>query len=79
MKEVEDIYLRALTGYENAWGSEHKQILDTRYNLGLLYKERSMFGKAIQQFELAVQGYKLLGPEHSKIVEVLNQLENCEF
>ena len=79
MKEAEDMYLRALAGYENAWGPEHKQALDTRYNLGLLYKERSMFGKAVQQFELAVQGYtKLLGPEHSETVEALNQLENCE-
>ncbi len=41
-----------------------------------------MFGKAVQQFELVVQGYKkLLGPEHSETVEAveaLNQLENCE-
>ena len=37
-----------------AWGPEHKQALDTRYNLGLLYKEKSIFGKTIQQFELAV-------------------------
>ena len=79
MKEAEDMYLRALSGYENAWGSEHKQTLDTRYNLRLLYKERSMFGKAVQQFKYVVEGYtKLLGPEHSKIVEALNQLENCE-
>ena len=73
------MYLRALTGKEKAWGPEHKHALDTRYNLGLLYKERSMFGKAVQQFELVVQGYKnLLGPEHSETVEALNQLENCE-
>ena len=79
MKEAEDMYLRALAGKEKAWGPEYKQALDTRYNLGLLYKERSMFGKAVQQFELVVQGYKkLLGPEHSETVEALNQLENCE-
>ena len=79
MKEAEDMYLRALAGYEKAWGPEHKQALDTRYNLGLLYKERSMFRKAVQQFEHVVQGYtKLLGPEHSETVETLNQLENCE-
>lgn len=60
-------------------GPEYKQALDTRYSLGLLYKERSMFGKAVQQFELVVQGYKkLLGPEHSETVEALNQLEKCK-
>ena len=44
MKEAEDMYLRALAGYEKTWGPEHKQALDTRYNFGLLYKIRSMFG-----------------------------------
>ena len=33
MKEAEDMYLRALAGYEKTWGPEHKQALDTRYNL----------------------------------------------
>ena len=71
------MYLRALAGYEKAWGPEHKQALDT--SLGPLYKVRSMFGNAVQQFELVVQGYtKLLGPEHGETVETLKQLENCE-
>lgn len=75
MKEAEDMYLRALAGYEKAWGPEHKQALETKYNLGLLYKTRSMFGNAIQLFELVVEGYtKLLGPEHGKTIDVLNQL-----
>lgn len=79
MKEAEDMYLRALAGYEKAWGPEHKRTLDTRYNLGLLYKIRSMFVNAAQQFELVVQGYtKLLGQEYGEIVEALNQLENCK-
>ena len=73
------MYLRALAGFEKAWGPKHKHALDTRYNLGLLYEEMSMVGKAVQQFELVVQGYtKLLGPEHSETVEALEQLEDCE-
>ena len=73
------MYLRALAGFEKAWGPERKQALDTRYNLGLLYKARSIFGNAVQLFELVVQGYtKLLGPEHGETVEALNQLENCK-
>lgn len=54
MKEAEDMYLRVLAGYEKAWGPEHKQTLDTRYNLGHLYKIRSMFGNSVKQFELVV-------------------------
>ena len=38
MKGAEDMYLRALAGYEKAWGPEHKQALDTRYDLGLLLR-----------------------------------------
>jgi len=37
MKEAEDIYLRVLTGYEKAWGSEYTSTLTTVYNLGNLY------------------------------------------
>ena len=79
MKEAEDMYLRALIGYEKALGPEHKRALDIRYNLGLLYKVRSMPGNAVKQFELVVQGYtKLLGPEHGETIRALFQLENCK-
>ena len=72
MKEAEDMYLRALAGKEKAWGLEYKQALDTKYNLGLLYKEGFMFANAVQQFELVVKGYrKLLGSEYNEIVETL--------
>ena len=67
---------KPLAGYEKASGPEHKQALDRRYNLGLLYDVRSMFGNAVQQFELFVQGYtKVLGPEHGETVEALKQLK----
>ena len=77
-EEAEDTYLRALAEYEKAWGPEHKQTLDKRYNLALLYKARSI-GIAIQLFELVVQdSTKLLGPEHGETVEAFNQLENAK-
>ena len=47
MKEAEDMYLRALAGYEKASGPEYKQALDTRYKIGLLYMVRSIFGNAV--------------------------------
>ena len=79
MKEAEDMYVRALVGKEKAWSPEHMHALNTRYNLGLLYKERSMIEEAAQQFEHVVQGFtKLLGSGHSKTVKALSQLESCE-
>lgn len=47
MKEVEDIYLRALIEKKKAWDPKHKRALDTIYNLKLLYKIRFMFENAI--------------------------------
>ncbi|KAH6653388.1 hypothetical protein BKA67DRAFT_606880, partial [Truncatella angustata] len=38
MQEAEEMYLRALRGYENAWGPDHTSTLDTVNNLGILYK-----------------------------------------
>ena len=77
MKEAEDTFLRTLTG--KARGPESEPAFTTRFHLGLLYKKRSMFEKAIQQFELVVQGNrKLLGPEHSATVMALKQVENCK-
>ena len=76
MKEAEDMYLRALTGYEKAWGLDHKKPLDTRYNLADICKERSLFKNAAQHLELVIEGYsKILGPEHWETVDAVNQLE----
>lgn len=32
IKEAEDTYVRALTGYENSWGAEHKRPLHMKLN-----------------------------------------------
>ncbi len=38
-----------------------------------------MFKDAAKHFELVVQGYtKILGPEHSKTVEALDQWKGCK-
>ena len=68
-----------MTGYEKAWGSKHKQPLDTRYNLALLYKKKGQFKYAIKHFELVMQGYiKVLGPYHWETVEASEQLNDCK-
>jgi tetratricopeptide (TPR) repeat protein len=53
MKEAEDMYLRALTGYEKAWGSEHTSTLDTVNNLGNLYSNRGKMKEAEDMFQRA--------------------------
>ena len=37
LKEAEAMYLRALKGYEKAWGAEHTSTLDTVNYLAVLY------------------------------------------
>ena len=65
MNEAEDMYLRALAGYEKAWGLDDKKPLDTRYNLAIMYEKRSLFENAAQHMDLVVDCYnKLLGPEY---------------
>ncbi len=79
MREVEAMYLRALAGKEKAWGPDHKNSLDTRYNLALLYKAKSMRKDAAKHFDLVVQGYaRLLGPGHPETIEASDQLKSCE-
>ena len=41
MVKAEDMYLRALAGFEKAWGPDHKSTLDTRYNLADLFEKNS--------------------------------------
>ena len=81
MKEAEEMYLRALAGYERAWGHKHKRPLDTRYNLAIMYKQTSMLEEAAKHFRLVVEGYtKVLGARDSETIEAFNQLEElCQL
>ena len=45
MAEAEQMYQRALEGYEKAWGPEHTSTLDTVNNLGVLYAEPGQDGR----------------------------------
>ncbi len=53
MKEAENMYLRALTGYEKAWGPEHTSTLDTVNNLGNLYRDQGKMKEAEDMFQRA--------------------------
>lgn len=67
MKEAEEMYVRALTGFEKVYDSEHASTLDTIYNLGILYRyQSSRMKEAERMFLRALTGYeKFQGPEHT--------------
>ena len=52
------MYLRALRGYEEAWGAKHASTLDTVYGLGNLYREQGEVVKAKDMYERAAEGYE---------------------
>ena len=58
MNEAEEIYLRALTGYEKAWGSDHTSTLSTVNNLGKLYINQGKMNEAEEMYLRALTGYE---------------------
>ena len=75
MKEAEDMYLRALTGKEKAWGPEHTSTLDTVNNLGLLYSDQGKMKEAEDMYLRALTGKeKAWGPDHTSTLDTVNNL-----
>jgi tetratricopeptide (TPR) repeat protein len=61
------MYVRALEGYEKAWGVEHTSTLNTVNNLGLLYADQGKMAEAEKMYQQALKGYQTaLGPNHAK-------------
>jgi Tfp pilus assembly protein PilF len=56
MKEAEEMFVRALKGYEEAWGPKHTSTLDTVNNLGLLYKNQGKMKEAEEMYVRALKG-----------------------
>jgi tetratricopeptide (TPR) repeat protein len=72
---AEQMYVRALQGYEKAWGGEHTSTLDTVNNLGLLYAKQGKMEKAEQMYVRALQGKeKAWGGEHTSTLNTVNNL-----
>ena len=62
--EAEQMFERALRGYEEALGPKHTSTLQTVNNLGNLYADQGKLDKAEQMYERALRGYKeVLGSE----------------
>ncbi|KAL3485915.1 hypothetical protein BJX62DRAFT_29395 [Aspergillus germanicus] len=67
LQEAEEMYERALAGYEKALGPDHIFILDTVHNLGNLYSNQGKLQEAKKMYQRALAGYEMaLGPGHSK-------------
>ena len=75
MNKTEEMYLRALTGYEKAWGPEHTSTLDTVNNLGILYADQGKMNDAEEMYLRALTGYeKAWGPEHTSTLDTVKNL-----
>ncbi|KAH7124926.1 hypothetical protein B0J13DRAFT_628227 [Dactylonectria estremocensis] len=74
-KEAEEMYERALEGYEKALGPDHTSTLNTVNNLGNLYNVQGKFKEAEEMYERALEGYeKALGPDHTSTLSTVNNL-----
>jgi hypothetical protein len=58
LAEAEEMYERALKGYEKALGADHTSTLTTVNNLGLLYADQGKLAEAEEMYERALKGYK---------------------
>ena len=77
MVEAEAMYLRALAGFEKAWGLDHKSTLDTVNSLGNLYKQQDKMAKAEAMYLQALAGKeKAWGPNHTSTLETVYNLGN---
>ncbi len=66
LREAEDMYVRALAGYERALGPEHTSTLQTVNNLGLLFADQEKLGEAEDMYMRALVGKEMyLGHEHT--------------
>jgi tetratricopeptide (TPR) repeat protein len=73
--EAEKMYMRALEGYEKAWGAKHTSTLDTVNNLGNLYKNQGKMVEAEEMYMWALEGYeKAFGADHPKTSRTANNL-----
>ena len=75
--EAEEMYQRALRGYEKAWGPDHTSTLDTVNNLGLLYASQGKLIEAEKMYQRALPGKeKAWGPDHTSTLDTVNNLGN---
>ncbi|KAJ5769158.1 protein kinase subdomain-containing protein [Penicillium odoratum] len=75
LKEAEEIYQRALAGYEKVLGPGHVSTLSTVGNLGNVYYDQGKLKEAEEMYQRALVGYeKTLGPDHTSTLNTVNNL-----
>jgi tetratricopeptide (TPR) repeat protein len=78
LQEAEEMYQRALAGYEKALGPNHEThppTLNTVNNLGLLYSDQGKLKEAEEMYQRALAGCeKALGPDHTSTLGTVNNL-----
>ncbi|KAJ5464864.1 PfsNB-ARC and TPR domain protein [Penicillium daleae] len=77
LREVEEMYQRALVGKEKAIGPNHTSTLYTVHNLGALYSDQGKLKEAEEMFHQALAGReKALGPDHTSTLTTVNNLSD---
>ena len=75
MAEAQAMYLRALTGFEKAWGPDHTSTLATVNGLGSVYWKQGKMVEAEAMYLRALAGYeKAWGPDHGSTLNMVNNL-----
>ena len=75
LDEAEQMYQRALTGYEKALGPDHTSTLDTVNNLGALYSDQGKLNEAEQMYQRALLVYqRIYGPSHDRVTATSKKL-----
>ncbi|KAJ5813504.1 TPR repeat protein [Penicillium pulvis] len=75
LDKAEQMYMRALAGYEKALGPDHASTLGAVRELGILYREQGKLDKAEQMYMRALAGYeKALRPDHTSTLDAVHNL-----
>jgi tetratricopeptide (TPR) repeat protein len=75
LAKAEQMYDRALAGYEKALGPDHTSTLNTVHALGILYRDQGKLDTAEQMYNRALAGYeKALGPDHTSTLNTVHTL-----
>jgi tetratricopeptide (TPR) repeat protein len=73
--EAEELYQRALRGYENTLSVDHPITLGIIHNLGIIYKNQGKLKDAEEMHQQALQGFeKALGTDHPSTLIIVNDL-----
>lgn len=75
LAEAEEMYERALQGFEKALGRDHMSTLNTVNNLGNIYRDQGKLVEAEETYKRTLQGQeKALGADHTLTLDTFSNL-----